>query len=198
LPAGRKVHSTIVRPAGGCQVQDEESLVRRAQQHDQAALTQLYEENFDRIYRYIVLKIGDRTEAEDMTQQVFLNALKSISSFKWKGMPFSAWLFRIAHNQIVDYLRKKSRRATVPLDESLAAGDSDPGQITERKAEIEQLVLATKGLTRAQQEVISLRFAGELSVAEVARVMGRSEGAVKALQHSAIVALRKVLSVGAG
>ena len=79
-----------------------------------AALTQLYEENFDRIYRYIVLKIGDRTEAEDMTQQVFLNALKSISSFKWKGMPFSAWLFRIAHNQIVDYLRKKSRQATVP------------------------------------------------------------------------------------
>jgi RNA polymerase sigma-70 factor (ECF subfamily) len=196
--AGRKRSLSVVWLAGSCQVQEEESLIRRAQQRDPVALTQLYEENFDRIYRYIVLKIGDRTEAEDMTQQVFLNALKSISSFKWKGMPFSAWLFRIAHNQIVDYLRKRSRQATVSLDESLAAGDSDPGQITERKAEIEQLVLATKGLTRAQQEVISLRFAGELSVAEVARVMGRSEGAVKALQHSAIVALRKVLSVGAG
>jgi len=179
-------------------VQDEESIVRRAKEHDPAALTQLYEENFDKIYRYIVLKIGDRTEAEDMTQQVFLNALKSISSFKWKGMPFSAWLFRIAHNQIVDHLRRKSRRATVPLDESLAAGDGDIVQATERKVEIEQLSLATKKLTRAQQEVISLRFAGELSVAEVARVMGRSEGAVKALQHSAILALRKTLSVGAG
>ncbi len=179
-------------------MQEEESLVRRAQQHDQVALTQLYEENFDRIYRYIVLKIGDRTEAEDMTQQVFLNALKSISSFKWKGMPFSAWLYRIAHNQIVDYLRKKSRHAAVPLDESLAAGNSDPGKETERKVEIEQLVLATRGLTRAQQEVISLRFAGELSVAEVARVMSKNEGAVKALQHSAIVALRKVLSAGTG
>jgi RNA polymerase sigma-70 factor (ECF subfamily) len=179
-------------------VQDEESLVRRAQQHDQAALTQLYEENFDKIYRYIVLKIGNRTEAEDMTQQVFLNALKSISSFKWKGSPFSAWLFRIAHNQIVDYLRKKSRQATVPLEESLAADDSNPRQVAERKVEIEQMVQATKGLTRAQQEVISLRFAGELSVAEVARIMGKSEGAVKALQHSAIVALRKALSVGAG
>ena len=177
-------------------MQDEESIVRRAQQHDPAALTQLYEENFDRIYRYIVLKIGDRTEAEDMTQQVFLNALKSISSFKWKGMPFSAWLFRIAHNQIVDYLRKKSRHATVPLDESLVAGDSDPRQAAERKMEIEQLALATQKLTRAQQEVISLRFAGELSIAEVARVMGKSEGAVKALQHSAIVALRRVLSTG--
>ena len=179
-------------------MQDEESLIHRAQQRDPVALTQLYEENFDRIYRYIVLKIGDRTEAEDMTQQVFLNALKSISSFKWKGMPFSAWLFRIAHNQVVDYLRKKSKHATVPLDESLAAGGSDPRQVAERKVEIEQLALATKKLTRAQQEVISLRFAGELPVAEVARVMGKSEGAVKALQHSAIVALRKLLSVGAG
>ncbi len=179
-------------------MQDEESLIRRAQQRDPAALTQLYEENFDRIYRYIVLKIGDRTEAEDMTQQVFLNALKSISSFKWKGMPFSAWLYRIAHNQIVDYWRKKSKHVTVPLDESLAAGNSDPGKEAERKVEIEQLVLATKGLTKAQQEVISLRFAGELSVAEVARVMSKNEGAVKALQHSAIVALRKVLVVGTG
>jgi len=179
-------------------VQDEESLIRRAQQRDPVALTQLYEENFDRIYRYIVLKIGDRIEAEDMTQQVFLNALKSISSFKWKGMPFSAWLYRIAHNQVVDYLRKKSRQATVPLDESLAAGDSDPRRVAERKMEIEQLAQATKRLTKSQQEVISLRFAGELSVAEVARAMGKSEGAVKALQHSAIVALRKLLSAGAG
>ena len=177
-------------------MQDEESLIRRAQQRDQVALTQLYEENFDRIYRYIVLKIGDRTEAEDMTQQVFLNALKSISSYRWKGMPFSAWLFRIAHNQVVDYFRKKSKRATVPLEESLAAGNSDPEQAAERKVEIEQLALATKELTKAQQEVISLRFAGELSIAEVAKAMGRSEGAVKALQHSAIVALRRALSAG--
>ncbi len=177
-------------------MQDEQSLVRRAQQRDQAALTQLYEENFDRIYRYIVLKIGDRTEAEDMTQQVFLNALKSISSYKWKGMPFSAWLFRIAHNQIVDYYRKKSRRATVPLDESITAGDSDPRKLTERKVEIEQMAQATKKLTKAQQEVISLRFAGDLSIAEAARAMGKSEGAIKALQHSAIAALRKVMLVG--
>src|SRR4030066_7266 len=107
-------------------VQDEQSLIRRAQQRDQVALTQLYEENFDRIYRYIVLKIGDRTEAEDMTQQVFLNALQSISSYKWKGMPFTSWLYRIAHNQIVDYHRKRSRRVLVPLDESLPAVADDP------------------------------------------------------------------------
>src|SRR4030042_3165910 len=176
-------------------VQDEVSLIRRAQQRDQAALTQLYEENFDRIYRYIVLKIGDRTEAEDMTQQVFLNALKSISSYKFKGMPFSSWLYRIAHNQVVDYYRKKSKQATVPLDESLPipASDGDPGVLVEKKMEINEVVIASRKLTAAQQEVISLRFAAEFSIAEVAGVMGKSEGAVKALQHSAIVALRKTL-----
>jgi len=178
-------------------VQDEESLVRRAQQLDQMALTQIYEENFDKIYRYIVLKIGERTEAEDMTQQVFLSAFKSISSFKYrKGTPFSAWLFRIAHNRIVDHLRKKSKRHTVPLDESLASGDSDPRLEVEQSFDIQRLALATKQLTGAQQEVISLRFAGGLSVAQAARVMNKSEGAIKALQHSAIVSLRKVLVTG--
>jgi RNA polymerase sigma-70 factor (ECF subfamily) len=177
-------------------VQNEESLIRRAQARDQVALTQLYEENFDRIYRYIVIKIGDRTEAEDMTQQVFLNAIQSIASYKSKGMPFSSWLYRIAHNQVVDHLRKKSRRILVPLDETLPANEDDPKHIAEQKIEIEQVVMASKELTAAQQEVISLRFGGELSIAEVAKAMGRSEGAVKALQHSAISALRKALGKG--
>ena len=176
-------------------MQDEESLVRRAQQRETEAFAQLYENYFDRIYRYVVLKIGNRTEAEDMTQQVFLNALQSISSFKWRGLPFSAWLFRIAHNQVVDYLRKKARHATTPLDQSLATSDDSPQLAAEQKQDIEQLISATKRLTDAQQKVISLRFAGELSIAEVARVVGKSEGAVKALQHSAIVALRQILLV---
>jgi len=175
-------------------VQDEESLVRRAQHRDHEAFAQLYEEHFDKIYRYVTFKIGNKTEAEDMTQQVFLNALQSISSFKWKGIPFSAWLFRIAHNQVVDYLRSK-KRTTVPLDESLVSNDNNPQLLTEQKLDIEQLILATEKLTEAQREVISLRFAGELSIAQVAKAMGKSQGAVKALQHSAIVALRKTLRV---
>jgi len=175
-------------------VQDEESLVRRAQHHEQEAFAQLYEEHFDKIYRYVTLKIGNETEAEDMTQQVFLNALQSISSFKWKGIPFSAWLFRIAHNQVVDYLRSK-KRATVPLDESLASNNNNPQLIVEQKLDIERLLLATHQLTEAQREVISLRFAGELPIAQVAKAMGKSQGAIKALQHSAIVALRKALRV---
>ncbi|MDD5590690.1 MAG: sigma-70 family RNA polymerase sigma factor [Dehalococcoidales bacterium] len=175
-------------------MQDEESLVQRAKQNDQEAFTQLYEKYFDKIYRYVSLKIGDRMEAEDITQQVFLKAIKSISSFKWKGFPFSSWLFRIAHNQVVDYLRKKTKRETVALDETLLASDDDPQLAFERKLNIEQLAMATKKLTPAQQEVISLRFAGDLPIAQVAKAMGRSEGAIKALQHSAVLALRKELT----
>jgi RNA polymerase sigma-70 factor (ECF subfamily) len=182
------------KPVGSYQVPDEEGLVRRAQQGDREAFAQLYEENFDKIYRYIVLKIGNQIEAEDMTQQVFLNALKSISSFKWRGVPFSGWLFRIARNQVVDYLRKKAKRATTPLEDSLPSSDSRPEQVVERSLDIEWLLLATKKLTPAQREVISLRFASELPIAQVAKVMGKSPGAVKALQHSAIVALRRALS----
>jgi len=176
-------------------VQNEESLVRRAQQHDQDAFAQLYEEYFDKIYRYIAFKIGNRTEAEDMTQQVFLNAIKSISSFRWRGIPFSAWLFRIAHNQVVDYLRKKAKHATTSLDEVLVSNGNNPQLVAEQNLDIERLLLATKQLTQAQREVISLRFASELSIAQVARVMAKSQGAIKALQHSAMVALRKTLSV---
>jgi RNA polymerase sigma-70 factor (ECF subfamily) len=176
-------------------VQDEERLIRWAKQGDQEAFAQLYEENFDKIYRYVALKIGDRMEAEDITQQVFLHAIQAVPSFKWRGIPFSAWLFRIAHNQVVDYLRRKAKRATASLEESLIASDEDPQKIVGQKLEIERLLSAVKKLTPAQQEVISLRFAGELPIAKVAKVMGKSEGAVKALQHSAIVALRKVLLV---
>ncbi len=94
---------------------------------------------------------------------------------------------------MVDYLRKVKKVIITPLDESSVKSDSNPQLLVEQRLDIEQLISATKQLTRAQREVISLRFAGELSVAESAKVMGKSEGAVKALQHSAIVALRKTL-----
>ena len=176
-------------------MQDETSLVERARQNDQQAFTKLYEAYFDKIYRYVAVKIGDRAEAEDMTQQVFLKALKSISSFKWKGSPFSAWLYRIAHNLIVDYYRKQNKRAATLQDDVQIAGDDDPQESAERKMDLEQVLSATRHLTDAQREVISLRFTGEMSTAEVARIMGKSQGAVKALQHSAINALRRVMVV---
>ena len=177
-------------------MQDEEALVRRARQGDKEAFAQLYEGHFDRIYRYVALKIRDRTEVEDMTQQVFIRAYESISSYKMQGYPFSAWLFRIAHNQIVDHIRRETKKPMVLLDETLPiAGDTDLEAEVTQKMEMEKVVEAARKLTKSQREVISLRFAGGLSIAEVAATMGKSEGAIKALQHSAILALRKTLTV---
>ena len=178
-------------------MQDEHDLVHRACRGDREAFSQLYESHFDRIYRYVVIKIGNRVEAEDMTQQVFVRAYESIGSYKQQGVPFSAWLFRIAHNQMVDFIRKQSKRPTVQLDESLPVmSDSNPQQEAELRLNIEQVAVAARQLTKAQREVISLRFAGGQSIAEVARTMSKSEGAIKALQHSAIQALRKTLKAG--
>lgn len=175
-------------------VQDEESLVRRAQQRDNQAFSMLYEAYFDKIYRYVVLRVRNEAEAEDITQQVFMKMLNSISSYKCKGVPFSSWLYRIAHNQVVDFLRQQNKKATVDI-EGLPLPDKadDPQSIMEREADLEQLKMATRKLTLSQQEVLSLRFAGELPIAECARIMGKSEGAIKALQHSAMLALRKAL-----
>ncbi len=194
--AGSPADPRNIGRRGSSQVQEEESLVRRAQKHDEAAITMLYETHFDRIYRYVALKIGDRTEAEDITQQVFLNAIKSISSYSCKGSPFSAWLFRIAHNQIVDYFRKRSKQKTVPLEDFHAdcAASTDPRAIAYLNLDLEMLTSATRKLTKAQQEVIALRFSGGLSINEAAKAMGKSEGAIKALQHSAVLSLRKILA----
>jgi RNA polymerase sigma-70 factor (ECF subfamily) len=177
-------------------LQDEENLVRRAQQKDSEAFAQLYEAYFDKIYRYIVMRIRNEMEAEDMTQQVFMKMLQSISSYKARGLPFSSWIYRIAHNLVVDHLRQQNKKATVNI-EGIPLPDTgeDPQQIIEQQVDVEDLKKATQKLTQSQQEVLSLRFTGELSIAECAEIMGKNEGAIKALQHSAVVALRKALMV---
>jgi RNA polymerase sigma-70 factor (ECF subfamily) len=175
-------------------LQDEDGLVQRAQQRDTEAFAQLYEAYFDKIYRYLAMRVRNELEAEDMTQQVFMKVLKSISSYKNTGVPFSSWLYRIAHNQLVDFLRQQNRKATVDIEGlPLPHIGDDPQHMIEQQVDIDELRKATKQLTLAQQEVLSLRFAGELSIAQCAGIMGKSEGAIKALQHSAVSALRKVL-----
>ena len=177
-------------------MQDEKSVVEKAQGGDTNAFAMLYEEYFDRVYRYITVRVGSRTEAEDLTEQVFLNALESIGTFKWKGAPFSSWLFRIAHNQVIDYQRKAYKREGLPLNESILAGGSDPASAAELNLSMEQLSTAIGKLTDLQRQVVSLRFASALSIAETAKVIGKSDGAVKALQHSAVEALRRNLGGG--
>lgn len=176
-------------------MQDEQTLVKRAQEYDQEAFAQIYEENFEKIFRYIAIKIGNQMEAEDLTQQVFMKALKAISSYKWKDVPFSAWLYKIAHNQVVDYIRKKSRRPETELNEEIASVEDYPYKAAEFKVELGELSRALKKLTPLQQEVISLRFSCEMPIAQVASIMGKKEGAIKALQYSAIQALRKHMVV---
>ena len=176
-------------------MQREKELVRRAQQGDREAFAVLYEEHFEGIYRYIFVRIRDQAEAEDLTQQVFLAALEALPSYRWRGVPFSSWLFRIAHNRVVDYMRKATKFRSSPTAD-LAPAESDPAAAVEREMELAQLAELLEELTPLQQEVVSLRFSGGLSTAEVAKVMGKSEGAIKALQHSALVALRKKLEAG--
>ncbi len=177
-------------------MQDEESTARGLQNRDPEAWAKVYEEYFPRVYRYIALRVGNKTEAEDLAGQVFLKALESVSSFKWRGVPVSAWLFRIAHNLVIDYRRTNKAKFNLPLDESLVGDDADPVSEAERNVDISRAVQAVKLLTQAQRDVIELRFAGGMSTAEVAKVLGKSQGAVKVLQHSALVALRRKLSSG--
>ena len=171
----------------------EEHLVRQAVNGDQAAFTQLYNQNFDRIHRYIYVRVRSQAEAEDLTQDVFIKALESIGSYKWRDLPFAAWLFRIAHNRVIDHIRKVSKEKRASLDEAYAKSGEDPIQVTEQNFEVYQLKEAMEQLPEAQKEVATLRFIGQLSIAEVARALGKSEGTVKALQFNATASLRKTL-----
>lgn len=188
---------TVIRTRDS-QLRHEEDLVRRAQKREPEALSELYEAHFDRVYRYMLVRVRNQADAEDLTQQVFLKTLEHIGSYRYRGMPFAAWLFRIAHNQLVDHWKRKGHEKSkmVPLDqvdEAKIMGHDDPAVATERRADVEELAAACEALSEGQREVISLRFAGGLSVAETARAMGRSEGAVKVLQHAALVRLRRIM-----
>ncbi len=178
-----------------------EELVRRAQKGDSAAFAGLYEAFYGKIFRYILFKTGDNVEAEDLAEEVFLRMLESIDSFKWQGYPFSSWLFRIAHNLIIDYYRKKGRQKTTSLDDvtgMISANSPDMDSNLDFKISIQEVAEAMSGLTKLQQEVIKLRFAAGLSVMETADALGKNENAVKALQHAAIKKLRSLLAVSKG
>lgn len=155
------------------------------------AFSEAYEDCFQRVYRYIAIRVGDPFEAEDLASETFLRAWEHLSSFQRRdGVPFAAWLFRIAHNLVVDHLRRTSRRSAVPLTDGLAS-EMNTEEAVEIHLTFNELKQAMQELTEAQRQVIGLRFAAGLSLAEVARVVNRSEGAVKALQHAAVASLRR-------
>lgn len=174
-----------------------EDIVKQAQAGDRSAFAELYEMYYDPIYRYVSFKCGNQIEAEDLTGEVFVKMIESIHTFKFRGFPFTSWLYRIAHNVVVDNFRRKGRRPTVPLDTARNAA-SDAHSDLERMAEISltirEVVGAMDNLTDLQREVVTLRFAAGLSIAETAEAIGRKENAVKALQHAGIRKLRDALT----
>ena len=171
---------------------DVRSLVEHAQAGDREALEELYLIHFDRIYSYLHLSVGNRHDAEDLTTQTFLKMLEAIGRFRWQSVPFSAWLFRIAHNLAIDHFR--GRRRVQPQDEV-------PEPLGQEESSAEQQAMDSIGqagmltlierLSMEQRQVLTLKFLFGFANAEVAGILGKTEGAVKSLQHRALASLQK-------
>jgi RNA polymerase sigma-70 factor (ECF subfamily) len=163
---------------------DERTLIEAAQA-DPARFVDLYERYFHRVYGFVIRRTGSRTEAEDITSDVFERALTNLARYEWRGLPFSAWLFRIAANAMADRRRQIARDSSdLPPD----MPDPRESEEIERHAMLFQLV---ERLPEAQRQVIEMRFVDQKSIREVATALDRSEGAVKQLQLRAIENLRK-------
>ncbi len=156
-------------------------------------LVRLYDGYYDKIAYYIFIRIGDRAEAEDLASEVFLKALKSLDSYEERGLPMHSWLFRIAHNLVVDHLRKVSKQRTVSLDTVEIPDTDDPEEATEYHLKMEKLAVTLKHLSPPERELINLRFFAELSSAEVGEILGKSPQAVRQMQFRALRSLRKML-----
>ena len=172
---------------------DEPSLIERAKRYDPKAISELYKRHVQKIYRYIYYRVGDVNVAEDLTAEVFLRALEGLEGFTYRGIPFSAWLHRIAHARVMDHFRRRGRREHLPLDERLVAKGKGPQATVEARLDHEELQSAIAQLTTDQQRVIILKFVEGLSNAEVAHILGKSEGAVKSLQHRALNSLQRIM-----
>ena len=167
-------------------------LVARGQQGDRDALEELYLIHFDRIYSYLHVSVGNRHDAEDLTTQTFLKMLEKIGTFKWRSAPFSAWLFRIAHNLAMDHFR--SRRRWQPEEEvPEPPGEEEPSAELTAMETIgrESMLKLIERLSPEQQQVLTLKFVFNLPNAEVAAILDKTEGAIKSLQHRALVSLQK-------
>jgi RNA polymerase sigma-70 factor, ECF subfamily len=167
-------------------------LVARAQRGDRAALEDLYLLHVDRVYSYLHMSVGNRYDAEDLTTQAFMKMLEAIRRFEWRSVPFSAWLLRIAHNLAMDHFR--ANRRWLPEEDVPESADGE-----ERSAE--EQALASLGEARVltlierlspeQRQVLTLKFVYRFSNSEVAAILGKTEGAVKSLQHRALASLER-------
>jgi RNA polymerase sigma-70 factor (ECF subfamily) len=170
-------------------------LVDLAQQGDRAALEELYLIHFDRIYSYLHVTVGNRHDAEDLTTQTFLKMLESIGRFRWQSAPFSAWLFRIAHNLAMDHFRAH-RRWQPEADVPEPIGSEEPSAELEAMQSIgrQSMLELIEKLSPEQQQVLTLKFVFNFPNADVAKILDKTEGAIKSLQHRALASLQKQIS----
>ena len=169
------------------QLEAERRLIE-ASQRQPRRFAKLYERYFERVYAFALTRTRNRAAAEDVTADTFRQALENLPQFEWRGVPFSAWLFRIAANAAADYFKRSAREAVVG-DLPEAADESWEARLieVETRARLFELV---QHLPRDQRKVLTMRFGQEQSIKDVAAAMGRSEGAVKLLQHRAMETLR--------
>jgi RNA polymerase sigma-70 factor (ECF subfamily) len=169
-------------------------LIARAKD-DPEAFSLLYERYVKNIYSYIYYRTGNHHDAEDLVSRTFYRALKHFARYEDRGAPFSAYLYRIAHNMVANWHRDRSRRQVVPLDEMMLSSvkREQPSAVAEEKGEQEVLLGAVHHLPPDRQELLILKFVDQLSNAEIAKIMGRTEGAIKSLYHRTLLALRQDL-----
>jgi RNA polymerase sigma-70 factor (ECF subfamily) len=177
------------------QATDLRRLVGLAQDGDREALEALYLLHFDRIYSYLHLSVGNRHDAEDLTTQTFLKMLEAIGRFRWQSAPFSAWLFRIAHNLTMDHFRASKRwQPEEEVPEPEGAQESSAEEAALQSIGRKSMLRLIEDLSNEQQQVLTLKFVFNFSNGEAATVLGKTEGAVKSLQHRALASLQKRIS----
>lgn len=171
---------------------NEEDVLSRASQGDREAFGLLYERYIERIFNYVYYRTGNLHDAEDLTARVFQRAMNHIHNYTDRGVPFSAWLYRIAHNLVANWHRDRSRRQEIPLNDLpiVPSKDDRPEATLVRSQDQDVLLRLIRQLPAERQTLLILKFVENLSNAEIGQIMGRSEGAVKSLYHRTLLALR--------
>ncbi|PJF38432.1 MAG: RNA polymerase subunit sigma-70 [Phototrophicales bacterium] len=164
---------------------------------DQDAFGEIYERYVKKIYNYIYYRTSNQHDAEDLTARVFYRAMNHIKNYEDKGVPFQAWLYRIAHNLVANWHRDRGRHKIIPLDEFVATSlrSEAPDYAAESNEEQEQLLAAIRRLPPERQQLLILKFVEQLSNAEIGEIMNRTEGAIKSLYHRTLIALRDDLQI---
>ena len=170
-------------------------LILKAQHGDAAAIGAIYRSFHLGIYRYLFYRVADHQTAEDLTSEVFIRMIKSLPKYQVRGIPFQAWLYRIARNLVIDHSRRNGKYRQVLIQENLVANTPDPEAEAERSIESAMLKRALTRLNKEQQDVVLLRFVVCLPIADTALVLKKSHNAVKGLQRRGLANLREQLSV---